>query len=399
MLSCADDSWKQELEEIKAELANQKKLIEALQQNATITSIEQGEGKYTIHFSDGQSITLSNGKTPIITIGENGNWFIDGTDTDKPSQGNNGADGQTPTIEIGANGNWIINGSDTGIKAEGIDCKDSPYIVNIIDNEVEMIFYFSDNSEIVVTKTKDSENNILYGKKWAVIGDSFSSNETFNNIEEPHTINSGMYKGKNKVYMYLIGNRNNMIVQDMALGGRTIATPADGTFTNAFTNIDNTRPNSNYKQIDEDVDYITIYLGINDSHHAEYSTNTTGIIPIGTIDDNTNTTFYGAWNVLLRWIKTNRPYAKVGILVSNGCGRDIYRLAEIEIARKWGIPYIDLNGDERTPLMIRSTNPNISDEAKKACNLWQRISENNLHPNVKAHEYESTFIETFLRNL
>ena len=132
MLSCADDSWKQELEEIKAELANQKNLIEALQQNATITSIEQGEGKYTIHFSDGQSITLSNGKTPIITIGENGNWYIDGVDTGKPSQGNNGSDGQTPSIEIGENGNWIINGADTGIKAEGIDGTDSQYITSII---------------------------------------------------------------------------------------------------------------------------------------------------------------------------------------------------------------------------------------------------------------------------
>lgn len=405
MLSCTDDSWKQELEDIKAELANQKQLIEALQQNSTITGIEQGNGQYTIKFSDGQAITLTNGKTPIITIGENGNWFIDGVDTSKPSQGEdgsdglNGSDGKTPTIEIGANGNWIINGTDTGVQAECIDGKDAPYITNIIDKESEITFYLSDGTLINVTKKQRPTNNILYGKKWAVIGDSFSSNETLNSVQESHTINSGIYTGKNKVYMYLIGNKNNMIIQDMALGGRTIATPADGTFTNAFTNISSMKPNSNYLQIDEDVDYITIYLGINDSHHAEYSSLENGIIPMGTIDDNTNTTFYGAWNILLKWIKTNRPYAKIGILVSNGCERDTYRLAEIEIAKKWGIPYIDLNGDERTPMMIRSTNPNISQEAKNSCNLWQRISEDNLHPNVKAHEYESTFIETFLRNL
>ena len=398
MFSCEDDRWKQELENIKTELANQKQLIEALQKNSTITSVEQGDGQYTIKFSNGQSITLSNGKTPIITIGENGNWYIDGIDTGNPSQGNDGTNGDTPSIEIGGNGNWIINGNDTGIKAEGANGTDAPYIINIIDKEYETIFYFSDNTSLNVMKIKESSNNILYGKKWAVCGDSFSNGD-FNGLEDGYTIEEGIYKGKNKVYGYLIGNRNNMKIQHMAAGGRTLATPADGTFTNAFTNIDNTSPNSNYKQIDEDVDYITIYLGINDSHHAEYSTNTNGVIPIGTIDDNTNTTFYGAWNVLLRWIKTNRPYAKVGILVSNGCGKDIYRLAEIEIAKKWGIPYIDLNGDERTPLMLRSTNPNISDEAKRACNLWQRVSETNQHPNVKAHEYESTFIETFLRNL
>ena len=77
------------------------------------------------------------GHSPIITIGENGNWFIDGVDTNISAQGQqgeqgqqgqqgqqgpagqNGQDGVTPTIEIGANGNWIINGVDTGIAANG----------------------------------------------------------------------------------------------------------------------------------------------------------------------------------------------------------------------------------------------------------------------------------------
>lgn len=169
MLSCADDSWKQELEEIKAELANQKNLIEALQQNATITSIEQGEGKYTIHFSDGQSITLSNGKTPIITIGENGNWYIDGVDTGKPSQGNNGSDGQTPSIEIGENGNWIINGADTGIKAEGVDGNDAPIIISIIKDYNNLIFIFSDNTQITCPI---SINNNFSNKEFFSLFDS-----------------------------------------------------------------------------------------------------------------------------------------------------------------------------------------------------------------------------------
>lgn len=104
MFSCEDDRWKQELENIKTELANQKQLIEALQQSSTVTNIEQGDGQYTINFSDGQSITLSNGKTPIITIGDNGNWYIDGVDTGKPSQGHDGTNGDTPSIEIGKMG-------------------------------------------------------------------------------------------------------------------------------------------------------------------------------------------------------------------------------------------------------------------------------------------------------
>lgn len=161
ILSCEDDSWKQELEDIKIELANQKQLIEALQKNSTITSVEQGDGQYTIKFSNGQSITLSNGKTPIITIGDNGNWYIDGVDTGNPSQGHDGTNGDTPLIEIGENGNWIINGNNTGIKAEGVDGNDAPYIIKIVEDKSSFIFYFSDDTTITCPK---SINQILFDK-------------------------------------------------------------------------------------------------------------------------------------------------------------------------------------------------------------------------------------------
>lgn len=187
MLSCADDSWKQELEDIKAELANQKQLIEALQQNSTITGIEQGNGQYTIKFSDGQTITLTNGKTPIITIGENGNWFIDGVDTGKPSKGEdgtngtdgaNGSDGKTPTIEKGANGNWIINGTDTGVQAEGINGKDAPYITSIINTENKLSFIFSDGT--IIDCPLNNISNIT-GKTFWTIFDSLGSGNIWQN--------------------------------------------------------------------------------------------------------------------------------------------------------------------------------------------------------------------------
>ncbi len=87
----------------------------------------------------------ADGATP--TIGSNGNWYINGTDTQKPSrgatgaqgpkgdtgaqgptgktgavgatgpQGPKGADGVTPTI--GDNGNWYINGKDTSKPSRG----------------------------------------------------------------------------------------------------------------------------------------------------------------------------------------------------------------------------------------------------------------------------------------
>lgn len=243
--------------------------------------------------------------------------------------------------------------------------------------------------------------NVLYGKKWAVCGDSFTHGDFKVNgvvVDENPTITKGKYAGKNNVYGYIIGNRNNMEIQHLAVGGRTMATPADGTFTNAFSN-------EIYKTIDADVDYITLYFGINDSHHKDGITSpdgedTTGVIELGTIDDTTTSTFYGAWNVVLKYLIENYPNAHIGIIVSNGCRTHEYPTAEIELANKWGVPYIDLNGDERTPMMIRSTNPNKSTVAKMAkLQAWSVNPNSNTHPNSKAHEYESIFIENWLRSL
>lgn len=124
------------------------------------------------------------GHTPEVKIGENGNWIIDGVDTEISAkgvqgetgngiekieltdtkenvdtytiiftdgttttftvtngvdgeqgiQGEPGKDGHTPTIEIGENGNWIIDGVDSEIKAEGKDGLDGNTILNGTNN-------------------------------------------------------------------------------------------------------------------------------------------------------------------------------------------------------------------------------------------------------------------------
>ena len=68
---------------------------------------------------------------------------------------------------------------------------------------------------------------------------------------------NGPFAGKYKTYGYLIAERNQMTVQHLAVGGQTMAMlPIPGTFSNSFSN-------GIYKTIDEDVDYITLYYGIN----------------------------------------------------------------------------------------------------------------------------------------
>lgn len=208
MASCDDDSWKQEIEQIKTELERQKEVLKELQERATIVGITEQGNAHVIEFSDGQTITVKDGYTPIMSIGENGHWYIDGQDTGQQAvpadgvtptievgengnwwingqdigvqaQGKDGVtptieigenshwivngedtgiqaygkDGVTPTVAIGENGHWIVNGEDTGVQAQAIDGKDAPGITSIVDNGYKMDFTFSDGTVISVNKT------------------------------------------------------------------------------------------------------------------------------------------------------------------------------------------------------------------------------------------------------
>lgn len=174
---------------------DENKKIESIKLVNTIEDEENGTTfQYTITFLDGSTYTFEvkngadgkqgiqgepgkDGHTPVIEIGENGNWVIDGVDSGIKAKGEDGADGQdgisivsiektstdglidtytitysdnststfsvvngkdgeqgiqgepgedgkTPDIEIGENGNWVIDGFDTGVKAEGLNGSD-----------------------------------------------------------------------------------------------------------------------------------------------------------------------------------------------------------------------------------------------------------------------------------
>ena len=62
---------------------------------------------------DTYTITFDNGKTTTFTV-------TNGVNGEQGIQGKPGEDGHTPVITIGENGNWYIDGDDTGILAEGM---------------------------------------------------------------------------------------------------------------------------------------------------------------------------------------------------------------------------------------------------------------------------------------
>lgn len=241
----------------------------------------------------------------------------------------------------------------------------------------------------MIVNATNTTDQTLAGKVWSVCGDSFSHGDFTDYTGDDDVLDSGIYAGQSAVYAYLIGNRTGVTVNMLAQNGMTLATPADASTSNCFTN---TAQPYNYTNVGN-CDYLTLYFGINDSHQSDH-------IPVGTIDDTTVNTFYGAYNVVLQRIINDHPNTHIGIIVTNGAETDDYRQATIAVANKWGIPYIDLNGDQRTPMMLRSTNPNVTATAKTMRNqAWQVNQTTNGHPNPAAHRYESLFIESFLKSI
>lgn len=229
-----------------------------------------------------------------------------------------------------------------------------------------------------------SFGNILYRKKWVACGDSFTAggyNGSEGIPQKEYVYQEGIYKGQNIVYPYIIGLRNNMYIWNEAVSGSTMAksTSPTGSFSE-----------NRYKNIPPDADYITLYFGINDDNYN---------VPIGSIDDTENTTFYGAWNIVMEYLIEHHPFAHIGIIITNGANTEIME-AERNIAIKWGIPYLDY-ADVQTPLMNRmdGMRSEVCDRAFELRNEAFRINEINTHPNTMAHYYESTFIENFLRRI
>ena len=242
----------------------------------------------------------------------------------------------------------------------------------------------------------------LKGKKWVPCGDSFTD-------YTDKTFASGRFIKKMMTYPRLIAERTGMeIFEDFFKSGKTMAYPADGSFTNSLTCP--TSP-SYYQNIPADVDYVTIMLGINDIQHKGSGVTpdgetAIGAITLGTINDKSTSTYYGAYNTVLLWLRQNRPFAHVGIIVTNGTQSKEYTEAQIALAKKWGYPYINLNGDERTPAMIRCYNTSIPEAMKEDLKRIQGVDYDgsvtgsiNTHPNWQAHKYESYFIEAWLRSI
>ena len=243
----------------------------------------------------------------------------------------------------------------------------------------------SNTSPALTVSQQETYVSALTYKNWYPCGDSFTAGEFASAGITDYVFTSGRYAKRQKTYAYHIGQRTGVNIIRASTSGETMAAYSGGTVVFSDPNYQ-----YGYKSIANDADYITLWFGINDAGRN---------IPIGTIDDATNATFYGAWNVVLGDLITRCTNAHIGIIVSNNLAKS-YVDAVIAVAQKWGIPYLDLNYDNSVPLMHYSLRPDASADVKALRNAQFAIAPGtNNHPNLAAHEYESYFIEKWLMTL
>lgn len=177
MWSCSyddDDLWneigniKTELARINKEVGTLQTLVDALNQQKTITSVEETATGYTITFNDGKTVEIKNGtNAPEVgidlfegvyywTIGGKGNWLTDADGNKIPVAGK---DGSKPQMAIDADGYWTVDGvrikdaAGNDVKAAGSNGKDGDsFFESVTDGDDEVTFTLTDGTTIIIPK-------------------------------------------------------------------------------------------------------------------------------------------------------------------------------------------------------------------------------------------------------
>ena len=235
-------------------------------------------------------------------------------------------------------------------------------------------------------------SDVLYDKKWYALGDSFTFGDFTNytdaegkTYEESDAFDP--VKGMWKTYPWHIEKRTGIKAITKLAANSMRFTNIEGA-TDAFSADTSIR---NYTMIPNDCDYVTLAFGLNEANLTAEQ--------IGTSADTTNATLWGAYNTVLESIITANPLVKIGIIITDAWMTQTYHDALVEIAKYWGIPYLDLKNGEQVPMMIDGELREHSTVAQSLRDAAFQITNANAHPTPKAHEYRSTVIENFLRSL
>lgn len=169
---------------------------------------------------------------------------------------------------------------------------------------------------------------------------------------------------------YLIANRNGAESVNMGVGGETLRTMVQS---------------ERYKNINSNSSYIIVFTGANDVHY-DYT-------PLGSITDESNTTFYGCLNILCRDLMNLYPTAKI-LFITPTHRTDLYDYkpyvnAIKEVCYKYSLPVWDAYGE--SGILLGNVNGVTAQSA-----IYELSP---LHLNKAGNEYISYKIEAILKML
>ena len=275
------------------------------------------------------------------------------------------------------------------IKVNGLYTVAAPNRMMVITGITPPDYYvpYDYSGEARQSKIADKNNPLKY-KTLMTIGDSITDG-VLADIDED--------TGWHKTYGGLVALDNDMNFVNRGWSGATLMDCEGFGSNKPFTRNGVIYPNfgSDNKGLTPcEPDYITIWFGWNDYAKAQTYEGQPGAPSLGTIDDAVDTTYYGAWNVALNALITTYPNAKIGVIIPYGMNADWRNAVRLE-AKKWGLPYLDMTG-EQAPIIYDSDTGIVSTIAALRKSTYLA---DGTHPNQAGYDYIASYYQEFLRRL
>ena len=232
-------------------------------------------------------------------------------------------------------------------------------------------------------------SNILEGKILVTICDSITygadmhMEPTLGYIENP-----GPDEGKYKSYGWQIANRNNMKFYQKGISGSTMqgAVNPNGTDKGDISKKNGfSKENGRYTQLPDDIDFMTIMFGWNDTAYGT----------LGTINDTTNETYCGGFNVVLPYLIHKYPYTTIVLIVPFGT-TEAHRQAVRDMAQKWGVGCFDMCAND-LPFYYSEESDDVAVNAEMKKLRIKLNQVNGAHPGYQGHYAIGTRLEDYLR--
>ena len=250
--------------------------------------------------------------------------------------------------------------------------------------EAEFAVYCNNNAN----NSLPDGSNILAGKILVTIGDSITYGADMDMESNGLIENPGPNEGKYKSYGWQIAQRNNMIFYQKGISGSTMqgAVNPNGTDKGDISKKNGfSKENGRYTQLPEDIDFLTIMFGWND---AAYGT-------LGTINDTTNETYCGGFNVVLPYLIHKYPYTTIVLIVPFGT-TTAHRQAVRDMAQKWGVGCFDMCAND-LPFYYSEESDEVAVNAEIKKLRIELNQVNGAHPGYQGHYAIGTRLEDYLR--